>query len=162
MCWNASLKLDSEPYGKAEGQHMAADCSMLIYSILSSPSISLYTGGGDRVRVLYFELLCPFAGKWDSNTVHMLKLILVFSIMVGVKCREIFILILGSMGSKLLGLEIQSVNSNYGPCNRNVTLSQPNEILLADLACQCKLLMGTNQPVPWKQEAYCLTVNTMR
>lgn len=64
---------------------MVAGCSVLIYSIFKLTFyLSLYTGGSDRVAVLYFDLFCPSCGKVRLNTASMLKFVLVFLVMVGI------------------------------------------------------------------------------
>lgn len=143
-CAENEFELDSEPYGQAEGQHMAVDCSVLIYSIFKLSFHRRQWYG--QSSVFWIGPSC----MWESETHDMasvLKLVSAFLVVMWVQCRGIF------TGNELLGVEIQSVHLNYGLSNRNVTLSRRNYVSPANIHCRS---------VPRKQGTSCSSVNPTR
>lgn len=62
-----------------------------------------------------------------SNSIHVKACFSFLGHGVGRVQRNIYLYsYLWSMGSTLLGVEVQSVNLNYGLSRRNMTLSQPD------------------------------------
>lgn len=67
------------------------------------------------------------ANETPSNSIHVKTRFSFLGHGVSRMQRNIYLyLYLWSMGSTLLGVEVQSVNLNYGLSRRNMTLSQPD------------------------------------